>query len=232
MMSSPTAGAHLRTSRPSRSPARRGSAVLAGVLLLALLTGVAIEAMAAQHTLGWVIAGNELGFVVERAARADGVFGPIDIVGPGVTSYTDTTAADGTTYCYRLWAFDATGISEPSNIACSPALDVSLAMNQPSFASGDDVAVSAHLQSISDFSNPVDGYFYVEDPAGSMFVLRSYTNFDLPGGAFGGIGVAGTLPNFSAGTYRVFFALVRAGGDPQNAADRLSPFATVSFDVR
>jgi hypothetical protein len=66
-------------------------------LALALLVGPASTSAAAQLTLTWV----------------DG--------SAGVVSYIDTTVAAGTTYCYRVRAFNAAGTSDYSNEACGSA---------------------------------------------------------------------------------------------------------------
>jgi len=62
--------------------------------------------------------GNENGFKIERSE--DGVtFGQIDTVGPDVTSYSDTTVAENTTYYYQVRAYNAGGDSGYSEIASS-----------------------------------------------------------------------------------------------------------------
>jgi hypothetical protein len=61
---------------------------------------------------------NESGFTIERAVVTNGVtgtFAAIDGVGTDVTTYIDTSDVAGTTYAYRVYAFNAGGNSQPSN---------------------------------------------------------------------------------------------------------------------
>jgi len=59
---------------------------------------------------------NEDGFTIERSP--DGLsFGPIASVGANVTGYTDTGLTAGTTYHYRVFAFNTAGDSATTNVA-------------------------------------------------------------------------------------------------------------------
>jgi len=62
-----------------------------------------------QVKLGWEYdkPSDILGFEIERKAESDAQFKQIAIVGPNATSYTDTGLIYGTTYIYRLRAFDS-----------------------------------------------------------------------------------------------------------------------------
>jgi hypothetical protein len=59
---------------------------------------------------------NETGFVVERSTDSVN-FGTVGQPGANVKSFVDTTTASGTAYQYRVRAFNATGMSMPSNLA-------------------------------------------------------------------------------------------------------------------
>jgi PKD repeat protein len=59
---------------------------------------------------------DEAGFRVERRTGA-GAWGPIAAVGAGVTSYSNTGLQAGTTYDYRVAAYNASGDSAYSNVA-------------------------------------------------------------------------------------------------------------------
>ena len=61
---------------------------------------------------------NEAGFKIERQMEAEGTFVQIATSGANVASYTDSDVIDGTTYCYRVRAFNTAGDSEYSNVAC------------------------------------------------------------------------------------------------------------------
>ena len=74
---------------------------------------------AGQLTVTWVDNSTvEAGFSVERSTGSTGTFAEIATTGPAVTSYTDPTVADGTTYCYRVRAYNAADYSDYSNAAC------------------------------------------------------------------------------------------------------------------
>lgn len=59
---------------------------------------------------------NEAGFLIQRATNSGFSQGVTDfMVGPGATTFTDTTVAPNTRYYYRVLAFSATGNSAWSN---------------------------------------------------------------------------------------------------------------------
>ncbi len=70
-----------------------------------------------QINLSWTDnSDNEGGFEIERSE--DGVkFNPIDIVGPNVTTYSDTGLAENTEYWYKVRAYNASGNSDYANVA-------------------------------------------------------------------------------------------------------------------
>jgi fibronectin type 3 domain-containing protein/lysophospholipase L1-like esterase len=68
-----------------------------------------------QIDLSWTDnSSNEVGFRVERRSGASGAWGQIADLGAGVTSYSDTAAAPGTTYWYRVYAY---GLGAPSGFS-------------------------------------------------------------------------------------------------------------------
>src|SRR5262245_41442564 len=61
----------------------------------------------------------ETGQEIERCTGASCTnFAKLATVGPNVTAATDTTAAEATTYCYRLRAVNLTAQSDYSNTSC------------------------------------------------------------------------------------------------------------------
>jgi hypothetical protein len=77
------------------------------------------EAIAAQLSLTWSDSSiDEVGFAIERSPETAGTFAEIAETGSGVTGYVDVTVADGTTYCYRVRAFNTAAYSDYSNMAC------------------------------------------------------------------------------------------------------------------
>ncbi|HEV8343697.1 MAG TPA: fibronectin type III domain-containing protein [Candidatus Binatia bacterium] len=95
--------------------------VLIALLLMAGL-GWQARAYAASLRISWKdTSTNETGFKIERLSA--GAFIQIGEVGPNVTSYTDSQVTVGTTYCYRVRAFNSAGSSNPSNQACANATE-------------------------------------------------------------------------------------------------------------
>ncbi len=77
---------------------------------------------AAQLTLNWVDnSGGVANFIVERKTGTTGAYARIATTAIGITTYTDSTVAAGTTYCYRVKASSALGDSGYSNEACKTA---------------------------------------------------------------------------------------------------------------
>src|SRR5262249_168318 len=84
-----------------------------------VLSWGADEAMAGQRTRSWVENPTGApGVSVERRLGNTGTFTEIATTPGTATSYTDTLLADGTTYCYRVRAFNAAAYSAYSNTAC------------------------------------------------------------------------------------------------------------------
>src|SRR5688572_4420333 len=68
---------------------------------------------------------NEDGFTIERKVGA-GAYAPLINLAANTTTHQDNIVSDpgNTTYCYQVKAFNAAGVSAPSNEACatSPAI--------------------------------------------------------------------------------------------------------------
>ena len=93
-------------------------------ILLAVLSALfllASPAVARDIFLEWTDnATNEDGFQIEKAvgrcvSTTGAVFTPLAKPGPNVVSYSDTAIAEQTTYCYRISATNAAGVSAFSN---------------------------------------------------------------------------------------------------------------------
>jgi titin len=70
-------------------------------------------------TLAWADnSNNENGFGIERKTGTNGTFAQIATVAANVNSYTDSGLMTGNTYCYRVNAFNAAGVSAYTNQAC------------------------------------------------------------------------------------------------------------------
>ncbi len=82
-------------------------------------TGLTATAVSqSQINLAWTDASNnETGFKIERSPFAPGSWSQIATVGAGVTTYPNTSLSAGTTYYYRVRAYNAAGDSAYSNEA-------------------------------------------------------------------------------------------------------------------
>ena len=102
------------------------------LLFLTMLTWHA-ETLAAQLTTSWVNNTTDaVGISVERSTGSTGAFTEITTTGPAASTFTDPTVTDGSTYCYRVRAYNATAYSDYSNTACgatAQAFGLSVVMN-------------------------------------------------------------------------------------------------------
>ena len=106
---------------------RAGRAIAIGFSTVCLLIGLLGPAAAAQLTLTWADAStNEDGFKVERKTGSAGAYGQLVSLAAGMTAYVDSTVTTGTTYCYRLRAYNAAGDSAYSNEACATPASATL----------------------------------------------------------------------------------------------------------
>jgi Divergent InlB B-repeat domain len=103
----------------NRKEGRLSQQIFLIFLLLLVVMILQGEAIAAQLSLTWKDnSTNEDGFDVERKTGTGGTFALIKTVGANVVSYTDSSLAAGTTYCYRVRSYNAVGDSTYSNQAC------------------------------------------------------------------------------------------------------------------
>jgi len=87
---------------------------------------------AASLQLSWIDnSQDEDGFHIERKLGTSGTFSLIATTGLDVTSYSDATLADNTTYCYRVNAFNSAGDSGYTNEACATTSNSPLAPPPP-----------------------------------------------------------------------------------------------------
>src|SRR5262249_13021726 len=87
-----------------------------------IILGIALcpsIAPAQQLNLSWTDnSSGQAGFIIQRASGSTGTYTQIAHVPLGVTSYTDATVSLGTTYCYKVAAFNGTETSSFSDPAC------------------------------------------------------------------------------------------------------------------
>jgi hypothetical protein len=85
---------------------------------------VATVASATQISLSWTDnSNNEDGFRIERKTEPSGTWSEIATVSANVTTYQNSGLTTGTTYCYRVRAYNSYGNSSYSNEACATPTD-------------------------------------------------------------------------------------------------------------
>jgi hypothetical protein len=142
----------------------------------------ATAAVADQINLGWTDnSSNESGFLVERST--DNVnFTQIASLGSNVTSYSDTGLTTGTTYYYRVRAYNSAGDSGYSNTANSVAVGAaaSFSLSAPSSSTqGTSFSVTVTAQdsagdTVTFYSGTVQ--FTSSDSAASLPANSTLTN--------------------------------------------------------
>ena len=77
------------------------------LLILAVLVGHSTSD-AASMSLNWADnSSNESGFRIERKTGSNGTYAQIATVAVNVRSYVDSSVTAGTTYCYRVRAYNS-----------------------------------------------------------------------------------------------------------------------------
>lgn len=152
-----------------KNPNRPSGRVLTvSILLLVAITWHG-EAFGGRLDLTWVNTSSDgLGFSIERSTGTAGTFAQIATTRPGVSAYTDSSLDEGSTYCYRVRAFNSVGYSDYSNSACGTAVSslptLALDINQQAFGLGDSLQVDV---TVTNAGPPVvvDAYFGALLPA-------------------------------------------------------------------
>ena len=121
---------------------------------------------------------NETGFRIERKIGAGGTYGQIATVGQNTTAYPDTGLSSGTTYYYRVLAYNDSGDSTYSNEASATTAIIMVPPAAPSGLVANVVSSSQISLSWVDNSDNENG-FKVERKTGA-------------GGAYSQIAVVGT----------------------------------------
>ncbi len=79
------------------------------------LTATAVST--SQINLSWTDNSSETGFRIERSSSFGGPYTQLTTVGANVATYSNTGLSSGTTYYYRVRAYNANGNSASSNVA-------------------------------------------------------------------------------------------------------------------
>src|SRR5262245_5270292 len=160
--------------------------VLAFLLTLLTILSSSAVVTAAQLTLSWSDnSTNEDGFRIERRTGTTGTYAEIATIGANTASYTDANLANGTTYCYRVRAYNAAGMSGYSNAqSATTALAANYTLTVAKGGTGGGVVTATGINCGGDCSEPY--------PSGSSVTL---TATPLSGSSF-----AGWSPGCGTGT--------------------------------
>lgn len=93
----------------------------------------AIAISSTQINLAWSDnSDNEVGFRIERANSPSGPWSQIAVTGPGSRGFSNVLLTPGTTYSYRVIAFNAAGVSGASTVASATTASLSNPPSAPS----------------------------------------------------------------------------------------------------
>jgi hypothetical protein len=150
--------------------------------------------MGAQLTLTWADnANNESGYRVERKIGSGGSYGEIAVLAANSTSYTNFNLAASTTYCYRVRAFNAAGVSAYSNEVCVTTAQstLNLTVTKAGLGSG---TVSSSPGGINCGSDCTEAFL-----SGTVVTLTAAPSAGSQFGGWSGGGCAGTGPCMLSG---------------------------------
>ena len=212
----------------------------APALLLALGLGAVVPAaaQAAQLGLSWTDnATDETGYLVERRPGASPTFSQIASLPANAAAYLDPVLPAGSTFCYRVRAFNAIGPSAYTNEACGTAggavtAPLSVTLNQTSFTRAQTLVATVNAVG-GQVTTPIDAYVVVQ--AGGVLLSLQLDGRLVPGLVPIARGIV--LPTVSAP-----FAFPLAGAPPGNyqwlaaltapgTLTLVSPIATTPFTV-
>ncbi|MBI4835006.1 MAG: fibronectin type III domain-containing protein [Planctomycetes bacterium] len=136
--------------------------------------------------LNWVDnATNELMFIVQRSNNGILAFTNIGNVFGNITSYTDLTAGPGTTYAYRVYAYNNAGLSQPSNTVevTTPGVVTPGAPTSVIAIAGNSQAIVGFVAPAQTGGSPITLYTVTSNPGGitatgnaSSIIVTGLTN--------------------------------------------------------
>jgi hypothetical protein len=151
------------------------------ILLALCLVGAVVAtpaAEAAHLALAWDDTSvNEIGFIVERRSSTQATFVAVATLPADTTAYLDQNLPAGSSYCYRVSAYNGAGMSGYTNDACgtawaTSAVPLSVSLNQTSFAStGTMVAVVNAVGGV--VPSAIDAYVVLDAGGGAVFSLQA-----------------------------------------------------------
>jgi len=165
------------------------------------------DAGASQLNLNWVdTSGGQAGFMIERQTGTTGIYVQIGQQPPGIPSYVDSTVAPGTTYCYRVRAYDADGVSDYSNEACGSVSGLNLTVSKTGTGSGSVASNPAGI----DCGTACSASY----AAGALVTLTATPASGSIFGGWSGGGCAGTDPCIITGNGSVAVSAAFATAPP------------------
>ncbi len=139
------------------------------------------NADAASFQLSWSDnSQDEDGFDIERKVGNGGVFLALVTVPANQSSYTDGNLANGTTYCYRVRAFNSVGGSAYSNEACgttpasAPTPPPTANTISTNIANGATLSGSSVVWTAVPSSTPVRVEFFIDGTLGTTELQSPY----------------------------------------------------------
>jgi uncharacterized repeat protein (TIGR02543 family) len=175
------------------------------LIALGLILGQSTTATAASRlTITWSDKStNEAGFRVERKTGTTGTYTQIAQVSANITSFIDSTVTAGTTYCYRVRAFNTAGNSAYSNEACGTAATVSFTLTVAKNGNG---TVSSSPAGISCGSDCSQTYTSVTSVTLTATPALGYAFSGWSGGGCSGTGTCILLINTNTSVTATFRA--------------------------
>lgn len=147
-----------------------------------------------QINLSWTdTSNNEDGFKIERKTGTAGTYSQITTVGAGSAIYSNAGLSAGTTFCYRVRAYNGAGNSGYSNEACAMTSSNTLPPPTPTFP----VAPSS-LSSTALSSSIIALVWQDNSDSESGFKIERKTGTS---GSFSQIATAAALPGSGSGGY-------------------------------
>ena len=164
---------------------------------------------------------DETGFQLQRAADAGFTVNvAVNLLGADITSFADTSVAEGITYYYKVIAFNGVGNSDPSNTAVVTTLVTPTAPAGPTGLTASAATGQVNL-SWTDNADNEDG-FHLQRAADAGFT-NGLTSVDLPADTTGYADMS--VADGTTYYYRVIAYNGVGDSGPSNTATATTPSA-------
>jgi hypothetical protein len=124
------------------------------------------------------------GFIVQRSSGVSSPFKVIDSVPSGILSLNDSLLQPSANYCYRMFAYGDSGVSDSSNTVCATTLAADTTLNYPILFLALDTSHFFANCSITNLSIGATGYrlFRRASLSDTFALLAKFTNADSKAG--------------------------------------------------